>query len=321
MERNLEYDLDFFYNQPRIEIYFKLLSNPSNQTYIINQIKNFSKKHKKFYVTTVYEKIQDELFLEKINLLIDDLNSKGSEIYLCMTTSTFHRNCLHPLISILHYRDFGKVSDSADNFDFRKRIILADYKLFDKPKLKQYKSILSLRRKTYERDIFINTFHKKLDGIFRYISSDKNAKDKFPTYTELIDEYKKTYISIVFETATFTYLNSFTEKIFIAFATKTLPILYLKNGRHLDEFKSMGFFLLNDYFDYSDVCETMSESEKASKLIKVIDSVNDLTLKDVEKIYAQYSIELENNFKIIADIITNNFNYNQSILKLNKIVI
>lgn len=325
MERSLEYDLDFFYNQPRVEIYIDVLSNPKNKTYILNNIIKFSKKFKKFYIITVHEKIQDLDLLQSVIQLIDDLRDSGNEVYLCSTTSTNNKNLLNPLLSILHYKNFGKVSDSSDNLNRKKLITLSDHRLFESDIDKKHKSILSIRRKTNERDLFFNLFHKQFDGIFRYIASDTDVS-KYPTFTELIDEYKSSYISFIFETNVgfeyelnpYFYLNSFTEKSFIAFSTKTLPILYLKNEKHLFEFKSMGFFLLNDYFGYNDVYASMDEKNKVSKLIEVIDEINSLSDDEVTYIYNKHKKQIENNFKIVQDIIKSKNKMSNIVLKLNK---
>ena len=320
MERSIKYDLDFFYNQPRIEIYSKVLNNSINYEYIISSIKSFSKIHKKFYITTIHEKIQDSVFLNNLNLLINELKEEGCEVYLCMTTSSKHLNFLNPLISILHYKDFGNVSDSADNFDYRKRMILADINLFNTFKNKSIKSILSVRRKTDERDVFFSKYTKPFDGIFRYISDDKDAKNKFPTYTELIDEYKKSYVSFIFETSTFTYLNSFTEKLFIAFATKTLPILYIKNKTQFHELKDMGFFLFNEHLGYTEVDDELSEELKCGKFIEIVDILNDMDIDDVKSLYEKYSDKLENNYNIVTSIINSNKKHSSDYIRINPLL-
>ena len=86
----------------------------------------------------------------------------------------------------------------------------------------------------------------------------------------------------------------FTEKIIIPLLTKTLPIVFAPKDYN-EYLNNIGFFTLNQEYGINgtDILEY-------NKCIKKIQSQS---FNDVKKIYDKYQKEIDNNYKLIIDII------------------
>jgi hypothetical protein len=122
MERSLEYDLDFLYENPRIEIGNDYL-NHTYLDFIYKKIIDFSKYHKKFTIVIKFETIKNfELYKSYLKIL-EELNNSNNEVYISMTTTTPNKYFLNPLCSSVFYKIenwIGNYNHSFFNKDNRK---------------------------------------------------------------------------------------------------------------------------------------------------------------------------------------------------------
>jgi len=316
MIRSLEYDLDFFYNNPRITIGYQLF-NQQYSSYICSEIKKFSKKYKRFYIISIQETIQSRELLNDIINLIYELKNSGCEIYISMTTTNTHELFLNPLISLLHYKEFGYLGNSPDGSDADGWMSFMDDNLY-KDDIKNIKAILSLKNRNEERDNFINKFDFKFDGLFRHCETHNGY---VPTYTELISEYNKSLLSLVFETRTIKSLQSFTDKTIISMASKTIPILVLVKPNQLKQFKETGLYFFNNEFGYPDIDDTDTLDISIDKFILFIKKLNNISLREIETIYKNNIDKIENNYRIVKSFMNINREYNSETLTLKPSII
>lgn len=302
--RSLEYDIHFFYNNPRIVIGYQLFDSKYSM-YILNEIKRYASLYKKFYIISVQETIQSEFLLKNILELIDILTKDGYEIYISMTTTNKNKYYLNPLISLLHYKEFGILGNSADGSDKDGWMSFMDSSLYNN-KTKTIKSILSLKNSNNERTLFYNRFDKNFIGTFRYC---QYHTEKIPSYTELINEYNSCWSSFVFETQTIESLQSFTDKTIIAMASKTLPILVLVKDNQLKQFEDLGFYFANKDLGYVDDISANTLPKKINRLLDFIKKFNDIDILKIEDMYNNNIDKIQNNKKIINDFMDINFEY------------
>lgn len=310
MERSLEYDLDFFYNQPKIVLgndylsieYFDLIKSKINY---------FSKIHKKFYILIYHETIRNSELLDTLNNIIDKLSTNGFEIYISMNTTTTHRNYLHPLCNCIQFKNyFNRIPQD----------------ILDLKPQKKIKGIISVRRKNRYRNLFFKKFNSsEFDGIFRYLNVNLNIRNSLekqaPSRSELLIEIKKSFTYFVFETDTLNSLNSFTEKTMLSFLNLNLPFVFLTNKNHLKELEDMGFYIFNRDIGYYGI--DGNEEDKVNEFIKYLNIYNQITIDDLKKIYTENYEKILNNYKLITkhifskqkfDINTNSINLSKRLL-------
>ena len=318
--RSLEYDIEFFNSTPRIELLVFVQINEMFEN-IKRTILNFSKKHKRFYIFTPHEKIISDKLQQEFIELLDSLNSNGFEVYLCMTTTSTHKYFLHPLCSVLHYTgDYSKDKNQVGKKNVNEKIKILDLKLYSKTD-KIHKGIFSIRKVDHFRELFYKEFDKKFDGIFRYSRMDRgnNSGDYKPvSFDTLIKEYNQSYVSFLFETGTNDSTISFSEKSMIALLSRTLPILFISKPNQIEEFNNMGFYFLNEFFDYTTVSKTASEKDKVNLFLKCIDKFNKLSIDEVINIYKEKTEQIEKNHTLIKEMLLKEIDYTQEKIILTK---
>ena len=311
--RSLEYDVEFFYSAPRIELLVFVQINEMFEN-IKRTILNFSKKHKRFYIFTPHEKIISDKLQQQVIELLESLNNNGFEVYLCMTTTSIHKYFLHPLCSVLHYTgNYSKDKNQVGKKNVNEKIKILDLNLYSKVN-KIHKGIFSIRKVDQYRELFYKEFDKNFDGIFRYSRMDRgnNYGDYKPvSFDTLINEYNQSYVSFLFETGTNDSTNSFTEKSMIALLSRTLPILFISKPNQIEEFNNMGFYFLNEFFDYTTVSKSTSEKDKVNMFLKCINKFNKLSIDAVMNIYKEKIEQIEINHNLIKHMLLKETDYNQ----------
>ena len=318
--RSLEYDIEFFYSKPRIDLFILVQVSEDFET-LKTFILNFAKTHKKFYIFTPHEKIITDLLLDKMLKLLNDLNNRGFEVYLCMTTTSSNPYFLNPLCSILHYTGkYAKDKNQVGTKNVSEKIKILDLDFYKNTK-KEIKGLFSIRKTDYYRDLFYTNFDGKFDGIFRYSRMDRgrNTGQHSPvTFDTLIKEYNQSFVSFFFETATNESTNSFTEKSMIALLSKTLPVLFITKPNQIKELNEMGFYFFNEWFDYTEVNENSSDIEKVNLFISCIKKFNQLSINDVKNIYQENITRVKQNHDIVKELLLTETDYKQPNLVINK---
>ena len=311
----IKYQLDFvkksriFYLQVNLYLY-------QNTNRDIKRIETFLKTQnsKKISLVNYHECFPSQDYLDKVKYIIE--NNSDKEIYISAATSSNFQNSFHPIVNIL----FWKPSKIRENISFYsdKSVTLFDEKLYKFNVNKSNKGILSVRRETELRNYLFSIINKKsFDGIIRYIryrgwgnisftknNLNNNLVNEFPNFINLLNEYKKSFISFVVETETNNnIMNLLTEKTLIAFLTKTMPIV-LGGKNYVKELKDMGFYVWNDEFGFEDgdVIPTM-DYKKVDLFNKCITTYNKMTKEDIEKIYNSNLDKIENNYNIVSNIL------------------
>lgn len=270
-----------------------------------------STNFKKISLVNYHECFSTIEFIQNVQDIIKHHTDK--EIYISASTSTQFDNFYHPLVNILFWKSAKMREDisikSSGNFLnlFNEKFYIDGFK-------KTNKGILSVRRETDLRNNLFSIINKSVfDGIIRYAkwldwneheSVDYlNKINDFPTFIELIDEYKSSYVSFVVETEMTDFMNPLTEKTLIAFLTKTMPVV-LGGQNYVKELKEMGFYVFNDEFGFGD-SDTLPTFD-LNKLIgytKCIEKYNSFTFEEITNMYNSNIDKIENNYNIIGQIL------------------
>ena len=310
MERSLEYDLDFFYNQPSLILNLEHITTDSQFHLIKKTINDILLKHKRFYIITLHETIKSQKLLNNIIDFLELVNNKKDvEVYLSMTTSTSHKYFLNPLCSILHYKDtFNKALKETSSRLSDKQFFLNKSNRIHKTN----KGILSIKTKNHQRELFYKKYNNNFDGIFRY----ENYKDV--SFTNLMQEVKNSFVYFNFETLSNTTLNCFTEKSLLGFLSHTLPILYLNNDTHLKEFENMGFYLFNRDLGYINASSDIETN--INTFVKYLETYNELSINDIQNIFDKNYNKIENNYQLAQKILFNHQFKNNKIYSIKNLL-
>ena len=227
---------------------------------------------------------------------------KNKEIYISCSTTSKYKYSLDPLLNIVFWRDTWSRNliawDSGDISIFDK----SNYLLSEK----NIKFILSSRKKRKKRDYIFDNLKEEYDGIVRYASwpeqgfEDKRweirNKFKFPTFIDMIKEYNSSFIAFVIETDSSSFINQISEKTFLPFLTKCIPIILPNENKIISEIKSMGFYIFNDFFGLE---ESSDELENLNAFIKTINKINKLEISEIKEIYNKNISKIEYNYELI----------------------
>lgn len=280
---------------------------------IHDKIKIISKYTDNILLIHQHEIISNEEFLNKVYDIIESYPQFNLK-FLC-ATSTELKHSISPLVSLIQWKDLTTRQYISWNFNKTENIF--NQTNFIKSN-KIHKGIFSVRKQSNVRDyIFSNLHTSKFDGIIRYAKWSINTQEetpyqktemykKFPTFLELIDEYKKSYVSFVIESKESDTMNPLTEKTLISFLTRTMPIIL--NGRnYIKELSKMGFYVFNDEFGFDiedDLLPSFSET-RYNKFLYCIKRYNKMSKKDISNMYSN-NIEKINHNYILANYFINN---------------
>lgn len=311
----IDSELEFYYKNPKT--FIPGYVNPFNLKdwdNAFDKINVLIKNGENFTIQTYTEILTSDEYLQKV---IDMINQSELDIKISFSTSTQFEKSYHPLTNLnIHWlRQPIRESISWER--------LQPYvRLFDKSNFKTFnksiKGILSVRKDLgWRTHLFEKLNEKDFDGIYRYAKWIRNANDEtlelinkkteFPTYLQLIDEYRKSYISFVVESDSENgTLNYLTEKTIIALLTKTLPIV-LGGKDYIKELETMGFYIFNEMFDFS---EDSNDNiyHRVDDYIKCIDKFNSMDLVDVKNIYLENIDKINHNYNLAATYVWKRYN-------------
>jgi hypothetical protein len=297
----IKYYLDFLIKNPYVFFIHNEDDIRLNKSKFIDTFNLLCKDYNKFIISYPTETFRSET-IDILQELVS--NKKDNEIYISHSSSKVDNNFAHPLLSLL----FWQTINMRENISWASpsNIKLFDKKYYSGEYIKNNTAILSVRKSNYTRDyLFSKIKDIEFNGILRYANwplkeSANNQVSKFPTFLELVNEYKSSFLSFIIESEKGTYLNHFTEKTLIAFLTKTIPLFY-NNKNYSFELEQLGFYTFNEYFDISPDYEKMdSESERKQNdfvnALKVVNTLsideiyNNIYLKNIDKINHNYNL-------------------------------
>lgn len=306
----IQYQLDFAKNST----IFPIVAHTDDTRHFdlsLSKLKNLINTNiSKLSIVSYNEVFKYTQHLDKINKL---LSNTDIEYYISASTSTKYHNFFNPLVNIYFWKNCVIRSNVNWSSDYTGNT----QKLFDKDNFKnfnkEFKGILSIRKESPLRNYLDSIIDKEnFCGIYRYIKYpaskkielDKNKIQNLPTMTELLNEYKKSYVSFIVETSTGPhFLNILTEKTLIAFLTKTIPIV-LGGKFIIKELKDMGFYVWNDEFDFGDGdLDDTASGIKIEKFNRCIENYNKMSKSDIADMYNSNIDKIENNYKIVSELL------------------
>jgi hypothetical protein len=310
--KNLFYHLNFVKENPHAIIISAEDRIHENFSEFESYFNIICELYNKFYIL-YFNEVFTESAIEKITNLI--YNKPNKEIYICHSASNFGDLFLHPIVSLLHWRGTGMrkhIGSKCDSFQLFKS------ENFDDTYEKTLPYIFSTRKETLIRNkIYSSLDNNIFKGIVRYarwpISYELEIGldvSKFPTFNELLSEYKSSYISFIIESERNENINSLTEKTIIAFLTKTMPIFY--NSKHYyKDLKAMGFNTFDDVFNITDEYdeEFIDSDTKIKQFVNYLNKIDTLSNDEIKDIYDANMHKIEANYTLTYRyLIKYNFN-------------
>lgn len=310
----VKYQLDF---ADRSKVFY-LFANNNDEGLVktTDELKRFLEKTNKNKISVVnyHECFSKHEHLKEIQSLVKSYKNK--EIFISAATSTNFDGFYLPLVNIF----FWKYAKMRENVSWKSKI--RNINLFSKELYtdinKNNKGILSVRKQTPNRDYLFSIIdNKKFEGILRYVQwirieedeiGDYNSEaEKFPIFLELIDEYKKSYVSFVVESELTDFMNPLTEKTLLSFFTKTIPIV-LGGKNYVKELKEMGFYVFNNEFGFTDEDDMIQsyDLKKIDSFNKCIINYNKMNNLDIINFYNKNIDKIQKNYDIVSDIIYKN---------------
>lgn len=263
---------------------------------IVDMVLKYSKKYDTFILLIYFEIIFDTRDFKKIE---DCINSLPNKIWIMSTTTSRHPLYVEPIVNLLVWKE-QLIDEIYDNEVYVPAFpnYLWENKIYDLDS-KKNKSILSLRRRNLQRDLF---YHKLKDDdltIKRY--HYKEPQKQYPTWEGLIQEYKETFVAVVCETTypSWTETTCMTEKSILAFLCGNIPLI-LGKKKLIKELHEMEFWTANYDFGFTESMDLMDDfsQEKINGFVGCVKKINKI---DIEQYYKDNLDKINNNYKIIHD--------------------
>ena len=270
--------------------------NTHSSDEIVDMILEYSKKHDTFILLIYFEIIFDTRDFKKIE---DCINSLPNKIWIMSTTTSRHPLYVEPIVNLLVWKE-QLIDEIYDNEVYVPAFpnYLWENKIYDLD-IKKNKSILSLRRRNLQRDLFYHKLNNDDLTIKRYYY--KEPQKEYPTWEELIKEYIETYVAVVCETTypSWTETTCMTEKSILAFLCGNIPLI-LGKKKLIKELHEMGFWTANYDFGFTERMDLMDDfsQEKINGFVSCVKKINKI---DIEEYYKNNIDKINNNYKIIHD--------------------
>jgi hypothetical protein len=306
------YQLDFVKKSKIIQVLGNVES-PEFE-YRLTHLKSIieSSSNDKISLVNYHECFSNKEYIDELVDLIDFYKNK--EIYISATTSSKFKYFFNPLVNISFWRDTNirkKISWKAD----KNQVPLFSESYYDNI-IKENKGILSTRKRTKLRDYLFSVVDKnKFDGIIRYanwpLTDNEDGylkfENKFPNFFELIDEYKKSFVSFITETELSDFMNPLTEKTLNSMLTKTMPVILGGRG-FVKELENMGLYIFNKNFGFTDKDDNLESFDvnKADSFNSCIQNYNQMSKSDIDDMYNLNKDKIEHNFKIVSNLLFEN---------------
>lgn len=310
VSERISYELEFIKQNPIF-----ILGNENDISKIVD---NYINNYDSFTIVYKEETFKDYNTLYRIYNKVKETNKK---VLISSATSTDNYLFVHPLINLYFWQGSNHkkyINWNSETIDWFDKNYYIDFE-------KNNKGILSVRKKTIIRDRLFGKINN-FDGIIRYASWAKYDGDEtpellkttytFPSILELIEEYRKSYISFVVETHTSEITNQLSDKTIFSFLTKTMPIVY-GGCNYVKELKDMGFYVWNDEFGFEDGDALHTSSElKQYKFVKCIENFNKLSINEVKQMYSDNMDKIEKNFELVKVILEDNSWWKKNVIDI-----
>ena len=309
LNERLEYEKNFIKTYPILTVGDEL------QDSIFEKIDFVFENYEKFSIVHLQEVFKKQKTLDYIYKKVEETKK---EILISSSTTKDDYLFTHPLTNLFFWQDC--FSRSKMNWDSQPTLYFT--KEYYKETNKEIKGILSIRKQRPERDVLYSKI-KEFDGIKRYASYPTPPEENdliiqqhndSPTWEDLISEYNKSYISFIIESYGGGLLNQISEKILIAFLTKTIPIVYA-GVDYIKELTDMGFCVWNSEFgfDNGDGLEIDNEI-KMNNFVNCINFYNKDTIDDIKNLYHNNIDKIQKNYELAKIVMENGSWWNNRII-------
>jgi hypothetical protein len=302
LQDRLKYEKNFIESNPI------LLSPSEGEINKSDLLYKFIERYDKFSVIIYNEVFKNPNALYKVCDIID---KSKKEVLISTSTTTENYLFMHPLSNLYFWQGSkhkSKINWDCENINWFDKSLYTNF-------TKSVKGIISVRKNNYIRTRIFNKI-KDFEGICRYanwvhcelLETEEVLKlvNNFPTITELISEYLKSYVSFVIETYQENEIqNQLSDKTLFAFLSKTMPIVY-GGKNYIKELKKMGFYVWNDEFGYGEGDNYHSSLPiKINNFSNCIDNYNRYSLDDISLLYKLNKEKIEKNFEIAKIVLEN----------------
>ena len=299
MISNYTNDLDYLNSS----LIYKVNPNRIDET--LDTIKNKIKE--KTTLTSFDEIFTQRNEFEKLQKFCLEKQKEGIEVKILTGSLKEIENGFNPIVNFLCWSNTTYKNKTKENY------LHFNLNNFINFPTKNKKFILSWRKDSKTRTELLSGIEfESTDSIIKYhninpynlrdINNPLTEDKKYVSWEFLMNNYKSSLISFITETEYWIENSNiicnevipFTEKIIIPLLTKTLPIVFAPKDYN-EYLNNIGFFTLNQEYGINgtDILEY-------NKCIKKIQSQS---FNDVKKIYDKYQKEIDNNYKLIIDII------------------
>tara|TARA_R110001632_G_C11325362_1_gene416003 strand:- start:811 stop:1740 length:930 start_codon:yes stop_codon:yes gene_type:complete len=299
MISNYTNDLDYLNSS----LIYKVNPNRIDET--LDTIKNKIKE--KTTLTSFDEIFTQRNEFEKLQKFCLEKQKEGIEVKILTSSLKEIENGFNPIVNFLCWSNTTYKNETKENS------LHFNLNNFINFPTKNKKFILSWRKDSKTRTELLSGIEfESIDSIIKYhninpynlrdINNQPKEDKKYVSWEFLINNYKSSLISFICETEYWIEnakiicndVIPFTEKIILPLLTKTLPIVFAPKDYN-EYLNNIGFFTLNEEYGINgtDILEY-------NNCIKKIQSQS---FNDVKKIYDKYQKEIDNNYKLIIDII------------------
>jgi len=253
-----------------------------------------------------------------LEILDEVISGHPYKIYIAISTTLSYDNVLDPLVNLHFWKEMKQPESISELPSLQSRLQtnyclpLQDLSLYDSIS-KTQKMCMSVRKWSASREYIFNNLNP-IDGYSFFGGSTKYDNQSGLSFSQLINEYKKSYITVVCETEPepdYSQKDSFiTEKTFCPILAESM-IVVVGGYETVKRFESLGIKTWNNDFgfDYWDSKHEpnygghLQRTEVEDKFIEVVNNINNLSINEIQNIYNRDKELVENNKKLLIRFI------------------
>ena len=266
-----------------------------------------------------HEVITDIDFYNYIINTIDNLSKLGNNILVSTASIKPDVFTFNPITNLyIQWKNLYQRVNISWNQSYSE--IAWPLNLYNKSKLlndiRYCRTLISVRKETDDRNLLFNKISKfdlDINRYAKYITdanhetvNDLNRVSNFPQWSELLDEYEKTYFSFIIET-NHTDTNNIscqlTEKTLIPFFTGTIPIV-IGQRNIIKYLTDIGFWVANNDFGFGLGDDYIANSEyKLNSYVNCVENISKLSLSECRDYWLSNKEKIQHNYDLIYSIL------------------
>ena len=253
-----------------------------------------------------------------LEILDECVSAHPYKIYIAVSTTLPFDSVLDPLVNLHFWKEMKQPESITEQPSPESRsetdycLPLKDLSLYDSIS-KTQKMCMSVRKWSPSRE-YIYSKLNPIDGYSFFGGSTKYDNQNGLSFSQLINEYKKSYITVVCESepnVDYSRKDSFiTEKTFCPILAESM-IVVMGGYETIKRFESMGIKTWNNEFgfDYWDSKYEpnygghLERTQVEDKFVEVVNKINNLSINEIQNIYNRDKQLVENNKKLLIRFI------------------